>query len=125
MNAGDARSLRNPSVSKSCVGRRRGDGVEADEFRLRKTRHLGDPELAALFQDAVRLAHDVARRRRRQLVGDEGEDHEVLGRIAKRQRRGVGARVRDAFIVRDDVDPSVVTLAEFRQPPRDWSTECN
>ena len=118
-NAGDARSLRKPSVSKSCVGRRRGDGVEADEFRLRKTRHLGHPELPARPEDAVRLAHDVARRRGRQLVGDEGEDHIVLGRIPKRQRRGVGARVRDAFIVGDDVYPSIVALAEFRQPPRD------
>ena len=90
-----------------------------DEFRLSKTRHLRDPQLAALFQDAVRLAHDVARRRGRQLVGDEGEDHIVLGRIPKGQRRGVGARVGDAFIVRDDVDPSIVALAEFRQPPRD------
>ena len=90
-----------------------------DEFRLRKTRHLRDPQLAARPEDAVRLAHDVARRRGRQLVGDEGEDHEVLGGVGERYLSGVGARVRDAFIVGDDVYPSIVALAEFWQPPRD------
>ena len=49
-------------------------------------------------QDAVRLVHDVARRRGRQLVGDEGEDHIVLGRITVRKgsAAAAGARVRES-----------------------------
>ena len=89
-----------------------------DEFRLSKTRHLRDPQLAALFQDAVRLAHDIARRRGRQLVGDEGEHDEVLGGVGERQRSRIGTRVGDPRVVRDDVYPSIVALAKLREPPR-------
>ena len=119
-NAGDARSLRNPSVSKSCgVGRCRGDGVQVDEFRLSKTCHLGDPQLAARPEDSISFVHDVARRRGRQLVRDEGEHHEILRGVGERQRSRIGTRVGDARVVRDNVYPrGILALAKLREPPR-------
>ena len=99
-----------------------------DEFRLSKTRHLGDPQLAARPEDSISFVHDVARRRGRQLVGDEGEDHEVLRGVDERQRSRVGARVGDPRVVRDNVYPrGILALAKLREPPRHrqpvWKSE--
>ena len=67
----------------------------------------------------MRLAHDVARRRGRQLVGDEGEHHEVLRGVGERQRSRIGARVGDPRVVRDNVYPrGILALAKLREPPR-------